>query len=87
MSLLDHYDTPTVVDAPAKSWELGYSSIGFSEPYAASNWVHLFHPPTEFSFDEALLLCRQDEDSWVAWIPNFGEIILKETEFVPLSSS
>jgi hypothetical protein len=36
-----------------------------------------------YSFDEALLLCEQDEGRWVAWIPDFGEIILIERQFEP----
>jgi hypothetical protein len=37
--------------------------------------------PSPYSFDEALLLCEQDRGRWVAWIPDFGEIILIEGQF------
>ncbi|ARI83171.1 Genome sequencing data, contig C319 (fragment) [Microcystis aeruginosa PCC 9808] len=37
--------------------------------------------PSPYSFDEALLLCEQDQGRWVAWIPDFGEIILIEGQF------
>jgi hypothetical protein len=81
--------SPATIDASTsvRSWDLGQSAREQGAVYQASDWVHLFQPPTEYSFDEALLLCRQDEDAWVAWIPSYGEIILKEAEFVPLASS
>jgi len=33
-------------------------------------------PPTDFSADEALLLCQASETEWVAWVPDHGEILL-----------
>ncbi len=88
MSFPNRPISPATINASAfvRSWDLGQASTCQSGSYEASNWVHLFQPPTEYSFDEALLLCRQDEESWVAWIPSYGEIILKEAEFVPLAS-
>jgi hypothetical protein len=44
-------------------------------------WVKLRIFPSQYSFDEALLLCEQDEGRWVAWIPDFGEIILITGQF------
>jgi hypothetical protein len=44
-------------------------------------WVKLKTLPSLYSFGEALLLCEQDEGRWVAWIPDFGEIILIEGQF------
>lgn len=46
-----------------------------------ASWVKLVHPPSEYSFDEAMLLCQESPDTWVAWVPNYGEIRLKEHEF------
>ncbi|MCA2620995.1 MULTISPECIES: hypothetical protein [unclassified Microcystis] len=47
----------------------------------ANTWVQLRMLPSPYSFDEALLLCEQDQGRWVAWIPDFGEIILIEGQF------
>jgi hypothetical protein len=43
-------------------------------------WVRLLHPPTAFSFDEAWLLCECAENTWLAWIPDYGEIVLRSDE-------
>jgi hypothetical protein len=47
-----------------------------------SIWVRLVNPPTAFSFDEAWLLCETSENHWLAWIPDYGEILLHRDEFV-----
>lgn len=49
--------------------------------FAPSTWVKLFNPPTAFSFDEAWLLCQHSEEKWLAWIPDYGEILLNTDEF------
>jgi hypothetical protein len=49
--------------------------------FAPSTWVKLFNPPTAFSFDEAWLLCEFSEEKWLAWIPDYGEILLRTDEF------
>ena len=46
-----------------------------------SVWVKLATLPNPYSHDEALLLCRQSEDEWLAWIPDQGEIVLHVSEF------
>lgn len=46
-----------------------------------STWVRLFNPPTAFSFDEAWLLCQCSDEEWLAWIPDYGEILLHTDEF------
>lgn len=87
MSLLNHPSAQAtgLTNAP-RVWDYSESSAPKSNQYAPSMWVHLFQPPTDFSFDEALLLCQQDDDdTWVVWIPGYGEMTLKETEFVPLA--
>ncbi|MGI0485745.1 hypothetical protein ACN4EK_09935 [Pantanalinema rosaneae CENA516] len=57
------------------------SAIPQFEP---STWVKLLNPPTAFSFDEAWLLCQCSEQSWLAWIPDYGEIMLHVDEFCTL---
>jgi hypothetical protein len=56
-------------------------STYISPKYKPSTWVKLFNPPTAFSFDEAFLLCEYSEDQWLAWIPDYGEILLGLHEF------
>jgi hypothetical protein len=51
---------------------------------AGGDWVSLFAPPSEYAYDEALLLCEVDEERWIAWIPNHGEAQLCLRQFCPL---
>ena len=48
---------------------------------APSVWVNLAALPHEFSHSEALLLCQQSEDEWLAWVPDSGETVLHISEF------
>ena len=50
---------------------------------APDTWVHLLKLPSEYSYDEALLLCDLGEDQWVAWVPNHGETVLDARDFYP----
>ncbi|GET43713.1 MULTISPECIES: hypothetical protein [Microseira] len=52
--------------------------------FAPSVWVKVLNPPTAFSFDEAWLLCEYSENQWLAWIPDYGEILLRIDEFCSL---
>jgi len=47
----------------------------------SSAWVKLHHPPTELCQDEALLLCQAANNQWVAWIPDYGKILLTAEDF------
>jgi hypothetical protein len=51
------------------------------QKYQSHTWVKLFNPPTAFSFEEAWLLCECDDNQWLAWIPDYGEILLHTDEF------
>lgn len=72
---------PTLASATsARNWE----KFGCAVPapkLAPSMWVKLFNPPTAFSFDEAWLLCECSDEKWLAWIPDYGEILLSTHEF------
>ncbi|MGG6293284.1 hypothetical protein ACQ4M4_02580 [Leptolyngbya sp. AN02str] len=46
-----------------------------------SSWVKLLYPPSECSFDEALLLCQESADCWIAWVPDHGEVRLSTGSF------
>ncbi|HBE20908.1 MAG TPA: hypothetical protein DEG17_12635 [Cyanobacteria bacterium UBA11149] len=79
--------TPILVKAsPATAWEnLRTYSAPPKPKYQPSTWVKLFNPPTAYSFDEAWLLCECDDNQWLAWIPDYGEILLKTDEFCGLN--
>jgi len=44
-------------------------------------WVKLLSLPTTYCSEEALLICQQSEQEWLAWIPDYGEILLDRGEF------
>jgi hypothetical protein len=74
--------SPETEMASILAWQkLGDRSIETSRRYEPSTWVKLSNPPTAFSFDEAWLLCQCDDDTWLAWIPDYGEILLNVDEF------
>ena len=48
-------------------------------------WVQLRNRPSDYAFDQALLLCETFPGEWVAWIPSFGEITLTRGQFLQLA--
>jgi hypothetical protein len=46
--------------------------------------VKLREAPSPYSHDEALLLCQQSDTEWVAWVPDYGEIVLDHYQFQAL---
>lgn len=52
---------------------------------APSTWVKLWQAPSAYSSDEALLLCQTADYQWVAWVPDYGEIVLEREQFESLS--
>ncbi|MBH8577418.1 hypothetical protein I8752_31505 [Nostocaceae cyanobacterium CENA369] len=53
------------------------------QDFLISTWVELLELPSSFSFDEALLLCPISADKWLAWIPDYGKVILHTGQFHP----
>lgn len=49
--------------------------------YNRDAWVKLIQPLSDTSFDEAKLLCQESADTWVAWVPDHGEVILDKSQF------
>lgn len=49
--------------------------------YSRDSWVKLIELPSEYSADEALLLCQESPDTWVAWVPDHGEVRLDRSNF------
>jgi hypothetical protein len=37
---------------------------------------------SEYSDDQALLLCEATDGRWVAWIPDHGEALLERDQFL-----
>jgi hypothetical protein len=46
-----------------------------------ATWVQLQEPPSPYSHDEALLLCRHSETEWIVWIPEYGEMVLHQSQY------
>ena len=44
-------------------------------------WVSLRNAPSDYSHDEALLLCETFPGEWASWVPGFGEITLSRGQF------
>ena len=44
-------------------------------------WVNLRDLPSSDSHDQAFLLCEVDEQTWVAWVPDYGELWLDRGQF------
>ena len=49
-------------------------------------WVQMRNRPSDYAFDQALLLCETFPGEWVAWIPSFGEITLTRGQFLQLAN-
>lgn len=81
MKLDLHHTIKETTFAPAtRSWSFQPYCNLHSE-VSPSDWVKLLNPLSEYSHDEALLLCKQSEDVWVAWIPEHGEALLHISQF------
>ncbi len=44
-------------------------------------WVKLLETPTPVCSDEAWLMCEYPDGSWAAWIPDYGQVILRAGQF------
>jgi hypothetical protein len=72
--------TPLACPLPVSNprlWEKYAESMPKFQP---SSWVKLLHSPTAFSFDEAWLLCECGDNEWLAWIPDYGELVVRSEE-------
>lgn len=49
--------------------------------YNRDAWVKLLQSPGEYGFDEAKLLCQESPHTWVAWVPDYGEVMLDRSDF------
>ena len=68
-----------------KNWS-SKPELNLAEPEShSSTWVKLQQPPSPYSYDEALLLCKHSDTEWIAWVPDYGEILLDQCQFSELS--
>lgn len=49
--------------------------------YNRDTWVKLLQPPSDYAFEEAKLLCQESPMTWVAWVPDYGEVVLDRSDF------
>ncbi|MEL6135842.1 MAG: hypothetical protein AAFQ61_10350 [Cyanobacteria bacterium J06626_23] len=49
--------------------------------YTRDTWVKLLQLPSYFAYDQALLLCQASDDTWAAWVPDHGEVLLDKSHF------
>ncbi len=49
--------------------------------YTRDTWVTLLNPLGQYAYEEAKLLCPESPTTWVAWVPDHGEIILDRSHF------
>lgn len=80
---MKRYLTPLTLVAPLQSWHNSQKEAETETAIAVPNaiWVRLIALPDPFSYDQALLLSQQSNDEWLAWIPDYGEIMLHWSEF------
>ena len=77
--------TPTKTAAALKS----ATNPSTYQPNSESNidqWVSLHEAPSDYSHDEALLLCELQPGEWVSWVPGYGEIVIHLDQFEPATS-
>ncbi|NJR40750.1 MAG: hypothetical protein HC781_20335 [Leptolyngbyaceae cyanobacterium CSU_1_4] len=80
MSLRSNYPS-CLLKPEAKEMIALASKLVCHVAYNRDTWVKLFQVPSEYCADEALLLCQESFDTWVAWIPGYGEMLLDRSHF------
>lgn len=85
MKLKSHQSEISVQPSTHLDWSNKFNFPSVQE-FQPDTWVQLLELPSTYSFDEALLLCQLSENEWVAWIPNYGETVLKTRQFCHLES-
>jgi hypothetical protein len=49
--------------------------------YTRDTWVKLLQAPSPYAEDEAKLLCQHSAQTWVAWVPGHGEVVIDRSHF------
>lgn len=50
-------------------------------------WVQLRDRCSEYSFDQALLMCETSNGDWMAWVPDHGEVTLARYQLLQLAEA
>ncbi|NJL49558.1 MAG: hypothetical protein HC929_21655 [Leptolyngbyaceae cyanobacterium SM2_5_2] len=66
----------TLEDTDIKSWHPACHIT-----YTRDTWVTLLQLPSQYAAREAKLLCQASPNTWVAWVPDHGEIVLDRSHF------
>ena len=72
---------PAWVQPDPISSPLSIPSYGPPNTLPPSSWVQLVQPSPLFGGHEAMLLCQIAPCQWLAWMPEYGELILGREEF------
>lgn len=76
---MSHYTATARSTSPLAAPSETTSSEGFRPE--SGLWVALRNAPSDYSHNEALLLCETFPGEWVSWVPGFGEITLSRGQF------
>jgi hypothetical protein len=49
--------------------------------YNRDTWVKLLELPSEYAGEEAKLLCQESPQTWWAWVPSHGAVLLDRSNF------
>jgi hypothetical protein len=67
-----------------KDWYLKIELNVRQSEWQPSTWVKLQECLSPYSHDEALLLCQHSDTAWLAWIPDYGEVVLQRGQFTKI---
>jgi len=67
--------------ASVLNWAIQPYINSSQQSFGADTWVQLLELPSSYSSEEALLLCHEFGDLWLAWIPGHGETVLHSSQF------
>lgn len=83
MIALTHSQSSAATPTTRQPWQGTFTHPAWPLPAnpLAPEWVRLCQPPHDLSDDEALLLCQEGPETWVVWIPGYGEAIVHRAEF------
>ncbi|UAJ72412.1 hypothetical protein IQE94_15270 [Synechocystis sp. PCC 7339] len=66
---------------PVNDMAVGWHAFCHIITYNRDTWVKLLEIPGDYAFDEAKLLCQDSSTTWVAWVPDHGEVVLDRSNF------
>lgn len=84
MRLKSHRLDSVVQPSQNQNWSKKFITASQQE-LQPNTWVQLLELPSTYSYEEALLLCQMSADEWIAWIPSYGEAVLKNSQFCAIS--